>query len=184
MNEKEIPVTGDENMDINSDSEMPGNSHLNDPLGEESLAVEKLELQLEEQKDKFLRQAAEFENFKRRTAKERMELLQTAGKEIISSLLDVLDDCDRAEIQMEKTEDIAQVKQGTILVFNKLRSILQQKGLKDMDSMGAEFDVEKHEAITQIEAGAKMEGKVVDVMQKGYYLNDKLIRFAKVVVGK
>ena len=184
MKEKEIPVTGDENIDINSDSEMPGDSHLNNPLGEESLEMEKLQQQLEEQKDKFLRQAAEFENFKRRTAKERMELLQTAGKEIINSLLDVLDDCDRAEAQMENTEDIAQVKQGTILVFNKLRNILQQKGLKDMDSLGAEFDVEKHEAITQIEAGAEMEGKVVDVMQKGYYLNDKLIRFAKVVVGK
>ncbi len=184
MKEKDIPVAGDENMDINSDSEMPGDSHLNDPLGEENLAVEKLEQQLEEQKDKFLRQAAEFENFKRRTAKERMELLQTAGKEIVNSLLDVLDDCDRAEAQMEKTDDIEQVRQGTVLVFNKLRSILQQKGLKEMESMGAEFDVEKHEAITQIEAGAALEGKVADVMQKGYYLNDKLIRFAKVVVGK
>lgn len=184
MNEKDIPVTGEDNMDINSDSEMPGDSHLNDPLDTESLAVEKLEQQIEEQKDKFLRQAAEFDNFKRRTAKERIELMQTAGKEIITSLLDVLDDCDRAEAQMEKTDDIAQVRQGTVLVFNKLRSILQQKGLKDMESMGSEFDVEKHEAITQIDAGAKMEGKVVDVMQKGYYLNDKLIRFAKVVVGK
>ena len=184
MNEKDIPVTGDENIDINSDSEMPGDSHLSNPLDEESLEMEKLEEQLEEQKDKFLRQAAEFENFKRRTAKERIELIQTAGKEIINSLLDVLDDCDRAEAQMEKTDDIAQVKQGTILVFNKLRSILQQKGLTDMDTMGTDFDVEKHEAITQIDAGAKMEGKVVDVMQKGYYLNDKLIRFAKVVVGK
>ena len=184
MNEKDIPVTGDENIDINSDSEMPGDSHLSNPLDEESLEMEKLEEQLEEQKDKFLRQAAEFENFKRRTAKERIELIQTAGKEIINSLLDVLDDCDRAEAQMEKTDDIAQVKQGTILVFNKLRSILQQKGLTDMETMGTDFDVEKHEAITQIDAGAKMEGKVVDVMQKGYYLNDKLIRFAKVVVGK
>ncbi len=184
MNEKDIPVTGDENIDINSDSEMPGDSHLTNPLGEERLEVEKLESLLEEQKDKFLRQAAEFENFKRRTARERIELMQTAGKEIINSLLDVLDDCDRAEAQMENSEDIAQVRQGTILVFNKLRAILQQKGLKDMESLGTEFDVEKHEAITQIEAGPEMEGKVVDVMQKGYYLNDKLIRFAKVVVGK
>lgn len=184
MNEKEIPVSGEENIDINSDSEMPGNSHLTNPVGTESLVEEKLELQIEEQKEKFLRQVAEFENFKKRTARERMELLQTAGKEIISSLLEVLDDCDRAEAQMEKTEDIAQVRQGTILVFNKLRTILQQKGLKDMESLGAEFDVEKHEAITQIEAGPALEGKVVDVMQKGYYLNDKLIRFAKVVVGK
>ena len=110
---------------------------------------------------------------------------QTAGKEIIVSLLDVLDDCDRAEKQMENDTDIQHVKEGAQLIFNKLRKTLQGKGLKEMHSLNKEFDVEKHEAITEIPVeNPKQKGKVVDEIQKGYYLNDKLIRFAKVVVGK
>ena len=145
---------------------------------------EKLRAELEEQKDKFLRMSAEFDNFKRRTSRERLELMQTAGKEIIISLLEVLDDCDRAEKQMKVSDDISLVKQGNLLVFNKLRNILQQKGLLAMESIHTDFDVEKHEAITNIETPDELKGKVVDELEKGYYLNDKLIRFAKVVVGK
>jgi molecular chaperone GrpE len=104
---------------------------------------------------------------------------------VITSLLDVLDDCDRAEKQMQTTEDIEQVKQGVQLVFNKLRNTLQGKGLKVMESINTDFDVEKHEAITEIPAPTEeLRGKVIDEVQKGYYLNDKIIRFAKVVVGK
>jgi molecular chaperone GrpE len=127
---------------------------------------------------------AEFDNYKRRTSKERIELIQTAGKEIILSLLDVMDDLDRAEKQMNNSEDIAQVKEGNQLVFNKLRSVLQQKGLTSIDSVNDDFDVEKHEAITEVDMGDDKVGKVVDEVQKGYSLNGKLIRFAKVVVGK
>ena len=145
---------------------------------------EKLQANLEEQKDKYIRLFAEFDNFKRRNAKERMELIQTAGKEVITSLLDVLDDSDRAEKQMQATEDINQIKEGVQLVFNKLRNIVQSKGLKAMESIETEFDVEKHEAITEIPSSPELVGKVVDEVQKGYYLNDKIIRFAKVVVGK
>ena len=143
-----------------------------------------LAAELQEQKDKFLRLSAEFDNFRRRTAKEKMELIQTAGKEIITSMLDVLDDFERAEKQMENSTDIAQVIEGNQLIMNKFRNVLQQKGLTPMSSVGQPFDVEKHEAITEIEAGPAMQGKVVDEVVKGYYLNDKLIRFAKVVVGK
>ena len=172
-----------EEININSDADIPGNTHLSNPEAEN--ITEKLQAELEEQKDKYIRLFADFDNFKRRNAKERYELIQTAGKEVITSLLDVLDDCDRAEKQMQATEDTDQVKQGVLLVFNKLRSTLQSKGLKVMESISTEFDVEKHEAITEIPAPSeKLKGKVIDEVQKGYYLNDKIIRFAKVVVGK
>jgi molecular chaperone GrpE len=171
-------------MDINTDENAAGTSHLNEPLAEES-ALEKLQAELQEQKDKYLRLMAEFDNFRRRTAKERLDLMQTAGKEVIVSLLEVLDDCDRAEKQLQTSDDIALQKEGVQLVFNKLRSTLQSKGVKAMESIHTDFDVEKHEAITEIPAPtADMQGKVIDEVVKGYYLNDKLIRFAKVVVGK
>jgi molecular chaperone GrpE len=147
--------------------------------------VAKLKADLEEQKDKYLRLAAEFDNYRRRSSKERLELIQTAGKEVISSLLQVLDDSDRAEKQMQETNDPEQIKEGVQLVFNKLRKTLQVQGLKAMESLNTDFDVEKHEAITEIPVeDKKLKGKVVDDVEKGYYLNDKLIRFAKVVVGK
>lgn len=169
---------------INSDENMSGTSYLNDEVEEES-ELEKLREEIQEQKDKYLRLVAEFDNFKKRTARERIDLIQTAGKEVITSLLDVLDDCDRAEKQLQNSNDINQVREGVQLVFNKLRSVLQSKGLKQMESIHKDFDVENHEAITEIPAPTeKLKGKVLDEVQKGYYLNDKLIRFAKVVVGK
>lgn len=147
--------------------------------------TEKLQAEIAEQKDKYIRLFAEFDNYKRRSAKERIELMQTAGKEVITSMLDVLDDCDRAEKQIQSSSDIEQIKQGVGLVFNKLRTTLQAKGLKVMETINTEFDVEKHEAITEIPAPTpELSGKVIDEVQKGYYLNDKIIRFAKVVVGK
>lgn len=184
MEEKNIPVTDNSTIDINSDSDLPGNTHLSNPESEVISETEKLEFELKEQKDKYLRLSAEFDNFKRRTAKEKIELIQTAGKEIIHSLLEVLDDYERAEKQMEQTEDIQLIKEGNLLVFNKLKNILNQKGLKPMQISGQDFDVEKHEAIAEIESEPKMKGKVIDEAVKGYYLNDKIIRFAKVVVGK
>lgn len=178
-------------MNINSDDSIPGTSHLNDPMttgDEEENAnneADKLKAELQEQKDKYLRLFAEFDNAKRRQAKERIELMQTAGKEIIISLLDVLDDSERAEKQFQTTEDIQQIKEGISIVFNKLRNILQSKGLKPMESIGHEFDVEKHDAITEIPAPTpSLVGKVVDEVTKGYYLNDKIIRHAKAIVGK
>lgn len=144
----------------------------------------KIQAELQEQKDKYLRLFAEFDNFKRRNAKEKIELIQTAGKDVITSLLEVLDDCERAEKQLDESDDIATNKKGVQLVFNKLKNTLQAKGLKAMESINTDFDVEKHEAITEIEVPEKKKGKVVDEIEKGYYLNDKIIRFAKVVVGK
>lgn len=169
-------------IDINSDADVPGNAHLSNPEAEN--IAEKLQTELDEQKDKYIRLFADFDNFKKRNAKERYELMQTAGRDVITSLLDVLDDCDRAEKQLQKSDD-EQLKTGVQLVFNKLRSTLQAKGLKAMETISTDFDVEKHEAITEIPAPTDdLKGKVVDEITKGYYLNDKIIRFAKVVVGK
>lgn len=170
-------------MDINTDENIAGTQTLEEPLEEEN-EIEKLKLEVAALNDRILRQAAEFDNFKRRNAKERIELMQTAGKEVITDLLDVLDDSERAQQGMEKTEDVTQIREGVRLVFNKLRTTLTAKGLKPMEAKGKEFNADLHEAITEIEAGEDMRGKIVDEVIKGYYLNDKIIRFAKVVVGK
>lgn len=152
---------------------------------QEQSELQKLQAELEEMKDKYLRQAAEFDNFRRRTAKEKVELIATAGKDVIGSLLEVLDDTERAEKQLQNAQDINALKEGFVLVFNKLRNILQSRGLKPMESIGKDFDPDMHEAITEIPApNEEMQGKVIDEVEKGYYLNDKIIRFAKVVVGK
>lgn len=136
-------------------------------------------------KDRYMRLFAEFDNYKKRTSKEMSEVIKTAGKDVMIGLLDVMDDSQRALKQMETANDIQAVKEGVVLVLNKLQNTLHAKGLKSFDSIGHEFDVEKHEAITEIPAPTpEMEGKVIDEIHKGYYLNDKLIRHAKVVVGK
>jgi molecular chaperone GrpE len=170
-------------MDINTDESISGSSHLNEPVACED-EVEKLKGEIAELKDKYLRHVAEFDNFRRRTAKERIEMIQTAGKEVITSLLDVLDDCDRAEKQLQASED-GLLKEGIQLVFNKLRNTLQSKGVKPMQTIGTDFNPDQQEAITEIPApNEAMKGKVIDEVVKGYYMNDKIIRFAKVVVGK
>jgi len=180
MNEAEERLANE----LNVDDSLPGTTHLDDEIGEES-ELEKLSQELAEAKDKYLRLVAEFDNFRRRNAKERVDLIQTAGKDIVQSLLVVLDDTDRASKQMETSTDIETTKEGVTLVFNKLRTILQQKGLKKMESISHPFDPDLHEAITEIPAPAEeLKGKVVDEIEPGYYLNDKLIRHAKVIVGK
>jgi molecular chaperone GrpE len=147
--------------------------------------AESLNNQIAELKDKYLRLVADFDNFRKRSAKERLEIIQTASKDLITSLLPVLDDSERAEKQMQVTQDIEAIKEGEKLVFAKLRNTLQSKGLRAMETIGKDFNPEFHEAITEIPAPNEgMKGKVLDEVEKGYYLNDKIIRFAKVVVGK
>jgi molecular chaperone GrpE len=170
-------------VDINTDESVAGTHNLNQDLEEDDL-LEKANAELQEQKDKYLRLMAEFDNYKRRSARERVELSQTAGKEIIISLLDVLDDCDRAEKQLQQENNTKDLS-GVLLVFNKLRNLLQSRGLRAMESLHTEFDVEKHEAISEVPAPSpELRGKVIAEVMKGYYLNDKIIRFAKVIVGK
>jgi molecular chaperone GrpE len=147
-------------------------------------AEEKLNEELKQANDKYLRLYAEFDNFRRRTIKEREDARKTEGKDIIVALLPVLDDFERALRSMENVTDVVPVKEGVALIQHKLRNILMQKGLKEMQSIGTPFDPDLHEAITSIPAPTDdMKGKVVDEMEKGYELNEKVVRFAKVIVG-
>ncbi|NIG53283.1 nucleotide exchange factor GrpE [Chitinophaga sp. Cy-1792] len=186
MHQEEINKTENEKgmPDGNTDENMSGTSHMNNEL-DESGELAKKDQEIADLRDKYLRLQAEFDNFRRRTAKEKLELMQTAGKDVIVSLLDILDDSERASKQMETATDLASVKDGSMMVFNKLKSSLLSKGLTEMDAMHQEFNPDLHDAITEIPAPTPdLAGKVLDVLQKGYYLNDKLIRHAKVVVGK
>ena len=147
-------------------------------------ATDLLKQELATANDKYLRLYAEFDNFRRRTIKEREEARKMEGKDVIVSLLPVFDDFERALRSMENAADAAPIKEGVTLVQHKLKNILSQKGLKAMESIGDPFDPELHEAITNIPAPSEeWKGKVIDEMEKGYFLNDKVVRFAKVIVG-
>ena len=141
--------------------------------------------ELADLKDKYLRLAAEFENYKRRTTKERIELFKTASQELMVALLPVLDDFERARNATASTTDANAVRESIEIIQSKLNKTLQQKGLTAMETKGGDFDAELHEAITQIPAPSDdMKGKIVDEVEKGYYLGDKVIRHAKVVLGQ
>ncbi|MFS4467307.1 nucleotide exchange factor GrpE [Maribacter sp. 2210JD10-5] len=163
-----------------------GNGEQEEVVNEENELTEEEQLRedLAKEKDKFLRLFAEFENYKRRTSKERMELFKTAGQEVIVSLLPVLDDFDRALKELSKSEDKEMFK-GVELINGKLKETLKSKGLENVEAKaGDTFDAEIHEAITQIPAPSKkMKGKVIDVIEKGFRLGDRIIRHPKVVVG-
>lgn len=135
--------------------------------------------------DKFLRLYSEFENYRRRTAKEKLEALRNEGSDVAEKLLPILDDFDRAIASNENSNDTEALKEGFSLIHNKLKRLLESKGLKEMDSMEKPFDTEYHDAITNIPAPTEdLKGKIVDVAEKGYFYNDKILRHAKVVVGK
>ena len=163
-----------------SDSEATDNGSA--PEEDELSAAKK---ELEESKDKYLRLYSEFENFRRRTAKERLELIKTAGEDVLGSLIPVVDDFERAKKSIDGLEVEASVKEGVDLIYNKLLKVLDQKGLKAMEvEKGHDFNPELHEAVTQFPApDESLKGKVIDVLEKGYVLGDKVIRFAKVVTG-
>jgi molecular chaperone GrpE len=144
-----------------------------------------LNKQIEELKDKYLRLFADFDNHKKRSIRERQEWAASAGKDIVTAILPVIDDMERALKATNENTDVNAMREGLDLVFTKFVNIMDQKGLKAVSSIGEPFDVEKHEAITEIPAPSEdMKGKVIDEVEKGYTLNDKVIRYAKVVVGK
>lgn len=146
---------------------------------------EQLKSEIAELKDKYLRLFSEFDNYKKRTAKEKMDFFKTATEDLVSALLPVLDDFERAQKSFVNTTEINVLIEGVQLVQNKLTKALENKGLKPMDSQsGTPFDTELHEAITQFPAPTDdLKGKVIDTAEKGYYLHDKVIRFAKVIIG-
>lgn len=155
-------------------------------VSEELSDLEKAQIELAESKDKFLRLYSEFENFRRRNAKERLELVKTASEDLISDLLPVMDDFERAEKSFDTKLDNDSIIEGFVLIKTKFEKVLKNRGLTVMESdPGIAFDPEIHEAITKIPApDAKLKGKVVDVVEKGYLLNEKVVRFAKVVIGE
>ena len=140
---------------------------------------------LAELNDKYLRLAAEYDNYRRRTLKERMELTKTAGEDILVNILPVMDDFERALGSIDQAKEISAVKEGVQLIYTKFKEFLKQRGVKEIEAKEKEFDTDLHEAITKIPASdKKLKGKVVDVVEKGYYLNEKVIRFSKVVIGE
>ncbi len=155
-----------------------------EPINESEKRVAELEEQVAQLNDKYLRLYSEFDNFRRRTAKERIETLNTAGEEIIKSLLPAIDNFERAIKTNATATDVKAVNEGITLIAQMLKSILHQKGLQPINSIGEVFNTDLHEAITEIPAPSPdMKGKVVDEVERGYTLNGKVIRFAKVVVG-
>lgn len=150
-----------------------------------SIEINKLQTELKDSKDKYLRLYAEFDNYKKREAKEKRELIKTAGQDIVRDLLPVLDDIQRANKSLETDQNFESYSVGAKLIFDKLQKTLQQKGLKPIESIGKDFDVEFHEAIAEIPAAdSEAKGKIVDEVESGYTLNEAIIRYAKVVVGK
>ena len=140
--------------------------------------------ELAELKDKYLRLYADFENFRRRTAREKLDLIGNANEGVLQALIPVVDDFERAMQSIENTDDITALKEGVSLIYNKLFKTLEGKGLKPMVSKGEPFNADLHESVTQFPAPSDdLKGKVIDEVEKGYYLNDKVIRFAKVIVG-
>lgn len=174
-----------ETPDSKEEQSTPEENEKAEAPEEELSKEEQLQQELDAKDDKYLRLFAEFENYKRRTSKERIELFKTAGQDVMQSMLPVLDDFDRAMLEIKKSSDESLV-QGIELINNKLRETLKNKGLEVMTvKAGDVFDSDLHEAITQIAAPTEdMKGKIIDVVEKGYTLGDKIIRYPKVVTGK
>ena len=147
--------------------------------------IAKLEEQIAEWKDKYIRLSAEFDNYRRRTLKEKSELIQSGGENTIKAVLPVVDDFERAIKSMEQSIDVVAIKEGIDLIYNKFKDILKQQGVSEIIAKDCEFNIDQHEAITKIPAPTpELVGKVVDVVQTGYTLNEKVIRFSKVVIGE
>ena len=147
--------------------------------------IEQLEGELGELKDKHIRLQAEFDNYRKRTLKEKMELMKSGGESVLMSILPVIDDFERALGAFSEMADDNPLKQGIVLIYNKFQEFLKQNGIKEIEAAEKDFDTDLHEAITKIPAPKEeLKGKVVDVIQKGYVLNDKVIRFSKVVIGE
>jgi len=184
LKKKKKEDTDNTNVDMNENEELNEQEVAQETAEVTISAEDKLRDELAQANDKYLRLYAEFDNFRRRTIKEREEARKTEGKDVIIALLPVLDDFERAERAMETSTDVKAVKEGVALIQSKLNNLLVQKGVKPMQTIGHAFDADLHEAITNIPAPTdELKGKVVDEMEKGYTLNDTVIRFAKVIVG-
>jgi molecular chaperone GrpE len=147
--------------------------------------IEELEHELEASKDKYLRLQAEFDNYRRRTLQEKADLIKNAGESTLLEILPILDDFERAITANKDSDDLEAIKDGINLIYNKLKTKLENQGIKEIDALHQDFNTDLHEAITKIPAPEEtLKGKIVDVIEKGYYLNDKVLRFSKVVIGE
>ena len=172
-----------EKEEANTENQHDQNAVVSEPEPEKD-PLDELQDQYNQLNDKYLRLYSDFENFRKRTARERLDLMKTGGEDVFKLMLPIIDDFERAQANMATATDVPSVKQGVELIYHKLIKEMETKGLKPMVTIGEVFDSEFHEAITQIPAPSKkMKGKVVDEVEKGYFLHDKVIRFAKVVVG-
>lgn len=186
MKEEGTPIEeNNEDPKVSTEQDTQGNQDVSKDDSSELSEFEQKEIELKEMNDKYVRLYSEFDNFRRRTQKEKLELYKTAGEDIFKSLLPVMDDFERALKSMEETKDYDSLKTGVDLIHSKLIQVFKSNGAEPMESsVGKVFDSEIHEAVTQIPAPSKkMKGKVVDEIERGYMLKEKVIRFAKVVVG-
>ena len=161
---------------------------LTDNVAEENVTeadkMSQMGAEVEEWKDKYLRLSAEFDNYRKRTLREKMELIESGGEDVIKSILAVMDDFDRALQAMQSAEDVAAVREGVELISQKMRDTLKGKGVSEIEAVGQPLDTDLHEAVAKFPAGEDKKGLVIDVVQKGYKLKEKVIRYAKVVVGE
>lgn len=174
----------DSDMFMETTPEMEAKIADEETMNPEVKAVQ-IENLLAQMNDKYLRLSAEFDNYRKRTLREKMELTRTASESVMQSILPVVDDFDRAIKSIEQGMDFEATKEGILLIYNKFKDFAKQNGIKEIDAAGNVFNTDLHEAITKVPAPSdELKGKIIDVIQKGYYLNDKVIRFAKVVVGE
>ncbi|MCK5066008.1 MAG: nucleotide exchange factor GrpE [Bacteroidales bacterium] len=176
LNEEQVQSASEQEESVDEAAEEETKEETKEPTMEEKLA----ELQ-----DRYLRLSAEYDNFRKRTLKEKIDLQKSANVNLLDALLPVADDFDRAMQSVEETKDIEAVKEGMKLISGKFQGFLSQQGVKEIEAVNKSFNTDLHEAITKIPAPSKkLKGKVVDVIQKGYYLNEKVLRFSKVVIGE
>lgn len=174
-----------EGVECNVDEKSPADDNVAETGAAVRSDAEKMAEEAAQWRDKYVRLSAEFDNYRKRTLKEKMELVSSAGEDVIKSLLPVMDDLERALAATEKVTDVEAVREGVVLISNKLRDTLRGKGLVEIDAFGQELDTDFHEAVAKIPASEETQkGKIVDVVQKGYKLHDKVIRHSKVVVGE
>jgi len=189
MNEEQAPVEADksDNEETIGTNTVPldnAGQEIHNNAAAEKDPVEEARIEVAELKDKYIRLYADFENFRRRTAKEKLEMISGASADMVKAILPIVDDFERAKVSFESTTEIDALKEGVDLIYTKLFKTLETKGLKPMASKGETFDAELHESIAQFPAPSEdLKGKVIDEIEKGYFLNDKVIRYAKVIVG-
>ncbi|MFI3277991.1 MAG: nucleotide exchange factor GrpE [Rikenellaceae bacterium] len=184
VNNQEFKQEEEVAQEVNETTEeQTSQDNMSEPEAQEPVASDTLAEEID-WKDKFLRLQAEFDNYRKRTLKEKMDLVQSGGSDVLKAILPIVDDIDRAQVAMQKSDDIEALRAGVDLIAIKFKEILKQRGVVQIEAIGCELDVDHHEAVARFAAGEENKGKIIDVVEQGYMLSDKVLRFAKVVVGE